>query len=220
MENIISTFPTALEIIGLLAFSVSGVIVALQKRLDLMGIIVLAITTACGGGIIRDILLQHGIPVFFTNYTYIVTVAIAILGTLLINFAYARHARTRATLHKYNAGKILDVADALGLATFGTSAALMVVDQGGNMLTCVFICTITGCGGGILRDLLVLRMPIIFSGTIYAMCCVAGSVALYLLYDYLPHTAVTIICFGLILGLRFLGIFRGIGLPKIRYHVE
>ena len=71
MEDIISTFPTALEVIGLLAFSVSGVIAALQKRLDLMGIIVLAITTACGGGILRDVLLQNGIPVFFTNYSYI-----------------------------------------------------------------------------------------------------------------------------------------------------
>jgi len=135
LEDIISTFPTALEIIGLLAFSVSGVIAALQKHLDLMGIIVLAITTACGGGILRDILLQNGIPVFFTNYSYITTVIIAIIGTLVINKLYSRH----KTLRKYNVSRILDVADAIGLATFGTSAALMVVDQGGNMLTCVFI---------------------------------------------------------------------------------
>lgn len=123
-------------------------------------------------------------------------------------------------LRKYNVGKVLDVADAVGLATFGTSAGLMVLDQGGNMLTCVFICTITGCGGGILRDILVLRMPIIFSGTIYAACCIAGSVMLYLLYGHLPREVVTGICFGLILGLRFLGIFRGVGLPKLKYHAE
>ena len=218
MENIISTFPTALEIIGLLAFSVSGVIAALQKHLDLMGIIVLAITTACGGGILRDVLLQNGIPVFFTNYSYITTVVAAIVGTLVINKLYSRH----KTLRKYNVSRLLDVADAIGLATFGTSAALMVLDQGGNMLTCVFICTITGCGGGILRDVLVQRMPIIFSGTIYAACCIAGSVAMYLLYDYcsLPREFITTICFVLILGLRFLGIFKGVGLPKIQYHAE
>lgn len=218
MENIISTFPTALEIIGLLAFSVSGVIAALQKHLDLMGIIVLAITTACGGGILRDVLLQNGIPVFFTNYSYITTVVAAIVGTLVINKLYSRH----KTLRKYNVSRILDAADAIGLATFGTSAALMVLDQGGNMLTCVFICTITGCGGGILRDVLVQRMPIIFSGTIYAACCIAGSVAMYLLYDYcsLPREFITTVCFVLILGLRFLGIFKGVGLPKIQYHAE
>jgi uncharacterized membrane protein YeiH len=218
LEDIISTFPTALEIIGLLAFSVSGVIAALQKHLDLMGIIVLAITTACGGGILRDILLQNGIPVFFTNYSYITTVIIAIIGTLVINKLYSRH----KTLRKYNVSRILDVADAIGLATFGTSAALMVVDQGGNMLTCVFICTITGCGGGILRDILVQRMPIIFSGTIYAACCIAGSIAMYFLHDacFLPRELITAICFCLILGLRFLGIFKGIGLPKIQYHAE
>lgn len=218
MENIISTFPTALEIIGLLAFSVSGVIAALQKHLDLMGIIVLAITTACGGGILRDVLLQNGIPVFFTNYSYITTVVAAIVGMLVINKLYSRH----KTLRKYNVSRILDAADAIGLATFGTSAALMVLDQGGNMLTCVFICTITGCGGGILRDVLVQRMPIIFSGTIYAACCIAGSVAMYLLYDYcsLPREFITTVCFVLILGLRFLGIFKGVGLPKIQYHAE
>ena len=217
MEQIISTFPTALEIIGLLAFSVSGVIIALQKHLDLMGIIVLAITAACGGGILRDILLNKGIPAFFTNYSYIVTVAIAIVGALVFNKIYSR---SHTVLRKYNVGKVLDVADAVGLATFGTSAGLMVLDQGGNMLTCVFICTITGCGGGILRDILVLRMPIIFSGTIYAACCIAGSVMLYLLYGHLPREAVTGICFGLILGLRFLGIFRGVGLPQLKYHAE
>ena len=61
----------------------------LQKRLDLMGIIVLAITTACGGGILRDVLLQNGIPVFFTNYSYITTVIVAIVGTLAANKLYS-----------------------------------------------------------------------------------------------------------------------------------
>ena len=126
MEQIISTFPTDLEIIGLLAFSVSGVIIALQKHLDLMGIIVLAITAACGGGILRDILLNKGIPAFFTNYSYIVTVAIAIVGALVFNKIYSR---SHTVLRKYNVGKVLDVADAVGLATFGTSAGLMVLDQ-------------------------------------------------------------------------------------------
>ncbi|MEG2360636.1 MAG: trimeric intracellular cation channel family protein [Christensenella sp.] len=216
MENILSTFPTALEIVGLLAFSVSGVIAALQKHLDLMGVIVLAITTACGGGILRDILLQNGIPVFFTNYSYIVTVCIAIIAALVFNKIYSRH----ATLHKFNVSRALDVADALGLATFGTAAGLMVIEQGGNMLTCVFICTITGCGGGILRDILVQRMPIIFSGTIYAACCISGSIVMYLLHTVLTREWITAICFIIILGLRFLGIFKGIGLPKIKYHAE
>ncbi len=214
MENIVSTFPTLLETVGLLAFSLSGVIAALQKRLDLMGVIVLAITTACGGGILRDILLQNGIPVFFTNYSYITTVVIAIIGALAANSIYSRC----ATLHRFNMSRALDIADAIGLATFGSSAALMVIDQGGNMLTCVFICTITGCGGGILRDILVQRLPIIFSGTIYAACCIAGSVAAYLLHPYLPREALTVICFAIILGLRFLGIFKEIGLPKIKYY--
>lgn len=216
MENIVSTFPTLLETIGLLAFSVSGVIAALQKRLDLMGVIVLAIATAVGGGIMRDILMNNGIPVFFTNYSYIITIVIAIVGALVFNKIYSRH----AVLRKYNMTRALDVADAVGLATFGSSAALMVIAQGGNMLTCVFICTITGCGGGILRDILVQRMPIIFSGTIYAACCIAGSVVMYLLRSFLPYEALSALGFGIILGLRFLGIFKNVGLPKIKYHAE
>ena len=146
MELVVS-FP--LEAVGLFAFGMSGVLVALEKRMDLIGVCVLAITTACGGGMLRDVLLNQPLPAFFTHRSYLCIVALAIVVTLLGNAALRRHHQLR----RFDLSLPLDIADAVGLATFGTSAALIVVDMPGNLITCVFISCLTACGGGMLRGL-------------------------------------------------------------------
>lgn len=161
MELVVS-FP--LEAVGLFAFGMSGVLVALEKRMDLIGVCVLAITTACGGGMLRDVLLNQPLPSFFTHRSYLCIVALAIVVTLLGNAALRRHHQLR----RFDLSLPLDIADAVGLATFGTSAALIVVDMPGNLITCVFISCLTACGGGMLRDVFAQRIPMIFSGPLYA----------------------------------------------------
>ena len=125
MELVVS-FP--LEAVGLFAFGMSGVLVALEKRMDLIGVCVLAITAACGGGILRDVLLNQPLPAFFTHRSYLCIVALAIVVTLLGNATLRRHHQLR----RFDLSLPLDIADAVGLATFGTSAALIVVDMPGN----------------------------------------------------------------------------------------
>ena len=115
MELVVS-FP--LEAVGLFAFGMSGVLVALEKRMDLIGVCVLAITTACGGGMLRDVLLNQPLPAFFTHRSYLCIVALAIVVTLLGNAVLRRHHQLR----RFDLSLPLDIADAVGLATFGTSA--------------------------------------------------------------------------------------------------
>ena len=153
-----------LEAVGLFAFGMIGVLVALEKRMDLIGVCVLAITTACGGGMLRDVLLNQPLPAFFTHRSYLCIVALAIVVTLLGNAVLRRHHQLR----RFDLSLPLDIADAVGLATFGTSAALIVVDMPGNLITCVFISCLTACGGGMLRDVFAQRIPMIFSGPLYA----------------------------------------------------
>lgn len=211
MELIVS-FP--LEAVGLFAFGMSGVLVALEKRMDLIGVCVLAITAACGGGILRDVLLNQPLPAFFTHRSYLCIVALAIVVTLLGNATLRRHHQLR----RFDLSLPLDIADAVGLATFGTSAALIVVDMPGNLITCVFISCLTACGGGMLRDLFAQRIPMIFSGPLYATPCILGAVALYYGVRFLPRTAAVLLCFALILGLRLLAIFFHIGMPRFLYY--
>ncbi len=213
MELVIS-FP--LEAIGLFAFGVSGVLVALEKKMDLIGICVLAITAACGGGILRDVLLNQPLPAFFTHRSYLCIVLCSIALTLLLNAAMRRHHRLR----KFDFSLPLDIVDAIGLATFCTSAALTVVDMSGNLITCVFISCITGCGGGMLRDIFAQRIPMIFSGPLYATPCILGSAVLYYAVRVLPRTASILLCFALILGIRLLAIFFHIGMPKFIYYED
>ena len=209
MELVVS-FP--LEAVGLFAFGMSGALVALEKRMDLIGVCVLAVTAACGGGMLRDVLLNQPLPAFFTRRSYLCIVVCAIAATLLLNAALRRHHRLRRF------ALLLDIADAVGLATFGTSAALTVVDMPGNLITCVFISCITACGGGMLRDLFAQRIPMIFRGPLYATPCILGAVALYYGVRFLPRTAAVLLCFALILGLRLLAIIFHIGMPKFLYY--
>lgn len=210
--DLVVSFP--LEAVGLFAFGMSGVLVALEKRMDLIGVCVLAITTACGGGMLRDVLLNQPLPAFFTHRSYLCIVALAIVVTLLGNAALRRHHQLR----RFDLSLPLDIADAVGLATFGTSAALIVVDMPGNLITCVFISCLTACGGGMLRDVFAQRIPMIFSGPLYATPCILGAMVLYYGVRFLPRTAAVLLCFALVLGLRLLAIFFHIGMPRFLYY--
>lgn len=211
MELVIS-FP--LEAVGLFAFGISGVLVALQKRMDLIGVCVLAIAAACGGGLLRDVLLNQPLPAFFVHRSYLLIVLCAILLTLTVNALLRKHSHLR----KFTLSLPLNIADAVGLATFCTSAALTVIDLPGNLITCVFISVLTGCGGGLLRDLFAQQMPMIFSGPLYATPCILGALALYYGVRLMPRTFAVLLCFGVILGGRLLAIFFDIRLPRLVYY--
>ena len=154
---------SVLELIGVITFSASGAYQAMQKEMDLFGVYILAITTAVGGGIIRDVVMNMGVPAFFTSSTMLITSLTATTVTILIR----RHV-------KFNTAIIM--LDALGLGAFAVDAGIKAMQQGYTFSGFLFISLITGVGGGILRDLLSGRLPVVFHRDVYAVAALLGVV--------------------------------------------
>jgi uncharacterized membrane protein YeiH len=170
-----------LELIGTAAFAVSGAVVAIKKETDVFGVVFIAITTAVGGGIFRDLLIGKLPPVAFQQYEYVFVAAVTAIGIFL--FAYFRrdknHHQHWATIDRVN-----NIFDALGLGAFtviGMNRAI-VAGFGDNIFLVVFLGMITGIGGGILRDTLVRDIPFVLTERIYAVASLVGAVCYYVLY--------------------------------------
>lgn len=175
MESIVIT---VIEILGTISFTVSGVISGMRKRLDLFGTVFLGITTAVGGGLIRDIILNQDIPAVFRNPLH---AGIAALTALVFLVPSIRRAVTRKR-------KIYDltllIMDSLGLGIFtvvGVNASISAVPDGGILMH-IFLGVITGVGGGALRDVLSNSLPYIFTKHIYALASIAGAIICCLLW--------------------------------------
>ena len=167
------------ELIGVAAFAVSGAMVALEKRADIFGVLFLGVTTALGGGIIRDLLLGNTPPLMFTNYTY---VAVALVSSLLVFLdAYIRRGKYRQNAEKLDA--VNNVFDAVGLAVFTVSGMNMAMNYAGigNPLLVVVLGMVTGVGGGMLRDMMLGMMVKVLRKRIYAVASLAGGAVYYLL---------------------------------------
>lgn len=161
-----------IEVVGVAAFAASGAIVAIEKKLDVFGILVLAFVTAVGGGVIRDVVMDRGIPVFFSSYLY----AAVILASAVIMMLLRGRIRWSFPFV---------VIDALGLSVFTVVTGVKAIDSGYNVMAFLFVSVITGIGGSVLRDLLVMEIPTLLRREIYATAVIAGALALWFLHQWL-----------------------------------
>ena len=176
----IESFLFLLELAGTSAFAVSGAVLGIHKGLDIFGILFCAVTTALGGGAIRDILLSNLPPAMFRDYTYFIT---AVITGVLVFFLAKLHRGDFEQRAKHAEG-VINVFDAFGLGVFtvvGIDTGVSL-GYGGNAFFVIFLGMTTGCGGGILRDILVREVPLILSRRIYAVASLAGGTAYYLIY--------------------------------------
>ena len=154
---------------GTLVFAASGAMLGVRKGFDLLGVIVLGCVTAVGGGSLRDALTGSVPPVWFKDERYL---WVAIMGALLGFLAYRRLERRE---HE------LDVLDALGLALFAATGAQKGLELGFGPLGVIFVGTVSGVGGGVIRDVLAGAVPRIFlPGELYASTAAAGCVTVML----------------------------------------
>lgn len=215
-----------LEMIGNAAFAVSGVMVARDRHMDLFGAVLLGCTTACGGGVIRDILLGQFPPAMFTNPVYVASAAL--ISVLVFIFLRLQTERIAEAKEKDPAGNvpstgsvtdgILNTADAIGLAAFVVVGCQVSADAGyaSNGFLCVFVGVVTGIGGGILRDILAGQMPLIMRKRIYGVAAIAGAVIYWLcLYLQIGITTASSISIACTILLRFLAIHYRWNLPKL-----
>lgn len=195
-------FVFVLEMIGTVAFAASGAMTAIRKNLDLLGIIVLGVTTAAGGGLIRDVILGVNPPVLFVRPVY-VTVAIVsiIILFLLIKFYHNTMDFLRSSLYE----NILNLLDAIGLGVFtvvGVNAAQGV--YGEYLFLKLFLGVITGVGGGILRDIMANETPAILKKHVYACASIAGAVCYVFLTSLLNADTAMITSILLVVAIRLL----------------
>lgn len=161
----------ALEIIGTIAFAVSGAIVGIQKKMDIFGVCILGLTASVGGGILRDLILNITPPAAFQNPAFAVT---AILVSILL---FIPSVRTAFEHRKWINDVLILIMDSVGLGLFtvvGVQVATAAMPER-NLFLITFVGVLTGVGGGILRDVLAGNMPYIFIKHFYACASIIGA---------------------------------------------
>lgn len=193
-----------LDLLGVAVFAVSGVLAARDRQLDLLGVVVVAAITAIGGGTLRDLLLNRH-PIFWVTDTWYLLV---ILASAVLTVAYVRKWPPP--------GISLLVADALGLALFAISGAQAAEAAQCPPLIVILMGTMTGVTGGIIRDVITAKVPLILRREIYATAAIAG-VAAYLAMQALGLGRSLAFVGGMVVvvGLRLLAIRWNIHLPII-----
>lgn len=206
----------ALEIIGIVAFAITGVITALEKKFDVFGALVLGVVTSVGGGILRDMILGYLPPAAFRNSIYAVTAIITSLAVFVL--AYFLGVRIKKHFNVYS--QIINIFDSLGLSVFvvgGVNAAI-ACGFGDNMFLSVFVGTLTGVGGGVMRDIMARRVPTILRKRVYALAAIIGAIIYYFLitYNICSSTWAIVIGAGSVLIIRILATVFHWNLPTVK----
>ena len=188
--------PAWLELGAVVAGSVSGALEACRKRLDIIGVCVLALITALGGGLIRDMILP-------TNQIYMLDTPIAVVLCLIVGLA----AFFFAGLF-YKLDKPIAVFDIISVAAFTIAGADKALMLGYGIIPCVLMGVLTGVGGGFVRDICLGRIPNIFrSSNFYAVCSLAGAVVYYTMVElHVVKLGAAVACIVVVVGLRWLSL--------------
>lgn len=199
-----------LELIGTIAFAVSGAMTALKKHMDIFGVAILGVVTAVGGGALRDIVLGITPPNMFTKPVY---AAVAVAVSIIAFLPPVRRFLTQT--HKFY-DVVMRVMDSLGLAIFtvmGISTAQSLSDAN-NVFLLVFVGVITGVGGGLMRDMMAGNTPFIFVKHVYASASLVGALLCALLWKPLGNVYAMIIGAAVVLIIRMLAAHFKWSLPR------
>ncbi len=175
-------FSTIIEMLGVIAFSISGAMIAIRRKTDLFGVILLAIITSFGGGLTRDVILSISPPAFFADKTSLIISAIV----AIIVFLFARKFSHTYLENEIKIERINDIFDALGLGAFAVIGVKVAIENGysESALICITCGLLTGICGGMLRDVLTNCTPFVLVKRIYAIAAICGAAVYYVLYMY------------------------------------
>ena len=202
----LDAFLLALDFIGTFVFALSGATVGVRHRLDLFGVLVLSFAAATSGGIVRDVLIGATPPAALGDWRYL---GVSCLAGLITFYRDAAIERLRNPVQIF---------DAAGLGLFAVSGAMKALAFGLGPVSAVLLGMLSGIGGGIARDILVARTPVVLQAELYAVAAMAGA-AVVVLFDglHLPQPAAIITGALLCFGLRFMAIRHGWQLPVARH---
>lgn len=208
---------TITEILGTIAFSISGAMVAIRKRMDILGVIVLGVVTATGGGMIRDVLLGNTPPMAFRDSSYVAWATItAVIVFILVDRQW--YEKSPQWLDAF-----LNVVDAIGLGIFAVMGVRAAIynGYGDNGFLSIFVGVLTGVGGGLLRDMMAGEVPKIFRKRIYAVAALLGAMVYYYTAEKLFSEAAAIVVGSLlVVCVRLLATHFQWNLPRARYGMD
>ena len=202
------TIQIVIEFLGTFAFAISGIRWAAFKKFDWFGGYVVGLATAIGGGTIRDVMLGLT-PFWMTNSIYIICTAAALVLAIIFKKAIGKFSRTWFLF------------DTLGLALFTIAGIQKTLFAGHPFWVAIIMGCITGAAGGVMRDVLINEVPLIFRKEIYAMACIIGGV-IYSLCSILDvNIEITVIAtFITVVVVRLLAVRYHISLPHLRGDIE
>lgn len=194
----------SIDILGTIAFAISGVLVAFNKRMDLFGILIIAFVTAVGGGTLRDLLIGDTPVSWMTNITYTYVVLASAIFAIIFR-SKINYLRTSLFLF-----------DTIGIGLYTLVGIEKGIQADLHPIICIALGTMTASFGGVLRDILCNEIPVIFRKEIYATACIAGGVVYFLLIKFLIDSNVVFIISGItVIVIRLLAVKFKIGLPNI-----
>lgn len=198
------------EIIGTISFAISGAVTALQKKMDIFGVVILGLTTAVGGGVIRDLILGQTPPATFQNPLYAL---VAVVTAVVVFFPAVRRLFDR---HHRSYELVLLVMDSLGLGVFTVVGIRTAygVSHGFSLFLLIFVGVVTGIGGGVMRDVLAGDTPYIFVKHFYATASLIGAVLCVVCWPLLGETWAMVCGAAMVVLLRLLAAHFHWSLPK------
>ncbi len=213
-----SLMVSILEYVGTIAFAISGALIAIENRMDIFGVIVLGCTTAVGGGLFRDILIQSDIPSMFANPSYTIVAIVTTVLVFLIMYFLKNLKIINSRLYKIG----FNITDSLGLGAFVCVGALIAINAGiTNSFLIIFCSVISAVGGGMIRDIMACRIPVIFRKHIYAVAAIIGALLFYFMNKanvwYPVSGSITIMS---VVAIRYLAFHFELNLPKVKLNTD
>ncbi len=202
------------EYLGIVAFAISGALVAIDRELDPFGVVIIGCTTAVGGGILRDITLGRVPPSIFMNLPALLTAALTSLFVFILAYIF----RNKYLAVKGRVEVVNNIFDALGLSAFAVMGTEVTISAGygENAVFCVTLGVLTCIGGGIMRDVMTMAKPYVFIKHIYALAALAGSLLYYIsVKNDIPVSFATLISMAVVFTIRMLATVFRWSLPRV-----
>ena len=195
----------SLDILGTIAFAISGTLAAMHKKLDLFGVFIIAFVTAVGGGTLRDILIDRTLVSWMQDLNYVYAISAATIFAIIIR---KKIAYLRTSLFLF---------DTIGLGIFTIIGTEIGIQQQLHPVITVILGTLTATFGGVLRDILCNEIPVIFKKEIYAMACIAGAITFIILSNLEINTNTNYIITTLIvIVIRLVAVKFKLSLPTLK----
>lgn len=197
-------FIQTLDILGTIAFAISGVLVAMNKRMDAFGVFIIAFVTAVGGGTLRDALIG-ATPVFWMrDMTFMSVIAVAAILAMLFRDKL-KHLR-----------RSLFLFDTIGIGLYTVIGIEKGLNADLHPVICITLGTMSACFGGVIRDILCNEIPVIFHKEVYATACIVGGIVYFVLREFTGDVNLIFLIAGaVVIAIRLLAVVFKISLPSL-----